>query len=285
MNVKHFLMLAVVSLSALSPDYALGAGTLDTSTGAGMEPRVFIPVSIRPAATTRRYFSTLGPGTRLPSDAECAAAVKPKPENKRMNVTANHTVVSQRLAANFFGWGDARANTEIAPRVSGNFAGTTDEIIQWAACKWGLDEDIVRAQAALESWWRQNNLGNWTTNATRCAPGHGLGVDGIPGQCPGSFGITQVMHYYYQSAWPASATSTAFNLDTVYAVWRACFEGYEWWLNDVEHVGQYGAGDVWGCIGRWNQGKWHTPAAQVYIGDVQSRLNTRFWEQPVFQEP
>jgi autotransporter family porin len=285
MNVKHFLMLAVVSLFALRPHFALGADTLDPSTGAGMAPRVFIPVAIRPAATTRRYFSTLAPGTRLPSDAECAAAVKPKPENKRMNVVANHIVVSQRLAVNFFGWGDARANTEIAPRVNGNFAGTTDEIIQWAACKWGLDEDIVRAQAALESWWRQNNLGNWTTNATRCAPGHGLGVDGIPGQCPASFGIAQVMYYYYQSAWPASATSTAFNLDTVYAVWRACFEGYEWWLNDVEHVGQYGAGDVWGCIGRWNQGKWHTPAAQVYIGDVQSRLNTRFWEQPVFQEP
>ena len=40
-------------------------------------------------------------------------------------------------------------------RVTGNFTGTTDQIIQWAACKWGIDEDIVRAQAAKESGWHQ----------------------------------------------------------------------------------------------------------------------------------
>ena len=31
--------------------------------------------------------------------------------------------------------------------VDGDFAGTTDQLIQWAACKWGIDEDIVRAPA------------------------------------------------------------------------------------------------------------------------------------------
>ena len=45
-------------------------------------------------------------------------------------------------------------------RVTGNFTGTTDEIIQWAACKWGIDEDIVRAQTAMESWWHQSTVGD-----------------------------------------------------------------------------------------------------------------------------
>jgi soluble lytic murein transglycosylase-like protein len=35
--------------------------------------------------------------------------------------------------------------------VTGNFRGTTDEIIRWAAWKWGIDEDLLRAVAARES--------------------------------------------------------------------------------------------------------------------------------------
>ena len=45
-------------------------------------------------------------------------------------------------------------------RVDGDFAGTTDEIIQWAACKWGIDEDIVRAQVIKESCWYQSATGD-----------------------------------------------------------------------------------------------------------------------------
>ena len=35
--------------------------------------------------------------------------------------------------------------------VTGGFTGTTDEIIQWAAHKWGIPEDILRAVAVNES--------------------------------------------------------------------------------------------------------------------------------------
>jgi len=45
------------------------------------------------------------------------------------------------------------------------------------ACKWGIDEDIVRAQVATESTWRQPVMGDWSTRADHCAPGHGIGVD------------------------------------------------------------------------------------------------------------
>jgi hypothetical protein len=40
-------------------------------------------------------------------------------------------------------------------RVDGQFTGTTDEILQWAACKWGLPDDLIRADAVVESTWFQ----------------------------------------------------------------------------------------------------------------------------------
>jgi hypothetical protein len=230
---------------------------------------------------TGRYFATLPPGSALPSDAECAAAIKRRPENKRMNATYNATRGNQSLPSNFLGG----AATNLVARVSGNFTGTTDEILQWTACKWGVDEDMVRAQAATESWWQQTALGDWTSATSECAPGHGLGADGQAGQCPGSWGILQNRYSTERGAWPGIQTSTAFNADTAYMIWRACYEGHETWLNTVERGQQYAAGDAWGCMGRWFAGRWYTQPAKDYIGRVQGYLNQRIWEQSSFQEP
>lgn len=244
------------------------------------KPRVWTPLLFTPS------FATLPPGAVLPSDAECAARVRKTPENKGDNRTFNATKGSQTLPADFFGSAvDPRANTVIAKRVTGNFTGTTDEILQWAACKWGIDENMVRAQAAVESWWHQDTLGDWTTDPTRCAPGRGLGVDGDPEKCPESFGVLQTRYPYMQGAWPSMEKSTAFNADLAYAVWRSCYEGYEWWLNDVERGWDYAAGDAYGCFGRWFSGRWHTEAAEGYIERVKGYYNTRIWESENFQEP
>ncbi len=98
--------------------------------------------------------------------------------------------------------------------------------------------------------------------------------------CPESFGILQNRYPYEQSSWPGIGNSTAFNADTAYAEMRACYEGYEWWLGS-----QYKAGDLWGCIGRWFAGRWHTSDAEGYISRVKGYLNQRIWETPNFQEP
>src|SRR5262249_40093247 len=223
---------------------------------------------------------TLPPGSALPSGATCAASVKRRPENKGVNVTYNATRGNQGLASNFMSGDDPRANAEIVPRVDGNFVGTTDEILQWAACKWGIDEDLVRAQAAIESWWRTTTRGASGPAPSRGPPGHGLGVDGQPGQCPESWGILQNRYPYEVSAWPGIADSTAFNADTAYAIWRACFEGYETWLNTVERGQNYAAGDAWGCIGRWFAGRWHTQPAEDYIGGGPCQPSHRTWGSP-----
>ena len=253
-----------------------------------------VPVfGLRPVAFLPTVFSSvrsmiLPPGSALPSDAACAARVRQRPENKHMNVAYNATTGHQQLGGDIFGGSDPRANAEIIPRVTGNFSGTTDMILQWAACKWGIDEDLVRAQAAVESWWRQPAKGDWGTDPDRCPPGHGPGVDdpiNHPDECPESWGILQTRFPYERSAWPDAADSTAFETDTACAIWRACYEGYEWWLNDVEHGQTYAAGDVWGCVGRWYAGRWRTPEAETYISKVKNYLDNRIWESPYFQEP
>jgi autotransporter family porin len=231
-------------------------------------------------------FATLGPGAALPSGAQCATWVRAKPyaENKGANRRANQ-VTGHTIGTSFFSGDDARANTRIAPRVDGQFTGTTGQILRWAACKWGVDEDLVFAQAAIESWWQQATMGDWTGDASRCAPGRGLGVDGRAGQCPESFGILQNRYPYEKAAWPGVANSTAMNADLAYAIWRVCFEGYEGWLNTVERGQAYAAGDAWGCVGRWFSGRWHVAAGDQYIGRVRSYLDQRVWQTANFQQP
>jgi hypothetical protein len=247
-----------------------------------------------PATSARRSsdqaaparFRTLPPGAALPSAGRCAGWVRarPLPEHKAMNRAANQTT-GHRLAAGFFDPGatDPRA-IRLAARVDGAFTGTTEQVLRWAACKWGVDEDLVKAQAAVESWWRQRTKGDWGSDAAACPPGHGLGADGRPGQCPQSYGILQNRFPYERSSWPGIQSSTAMNADTAYAIWRACFEGYERWLNDVERGRQYGAGDALGCMGRWFSGRWHTQAAEDYVTKVKGYLADRVWEHPDFQE-
>jgi hypothetical protein len=215
------------------------------------------------------HFSTLPPGSSLPSDDACAAEVRAAREVRPGNAGYNSARGRQKSLSGPY---------PTFARVDGDFAGTTDEILQWAACKWGIDEDIVRAQAAVESWWKQANLGDWGNDPAGCAPNHPIGSDRAhPGQCPQSVGILQVRYPYWTSGFPEAETSTAYNADYAYAQWRACFDGEESWLNTVDHVGSYHGGDLWGCIGVWYSGRWHTNAAEHYVDSVKAYLAQRIW--------
>jgi autotransporter family porin len=154
------------------------------------------------------------------------------------------------------------------PRVTGNFAGTTDRILQWGACKWGIDEDIVRAQAVQESYWRQSTLGD-------CRGTTQPGSNGCQ-----SVGILQVkgadIPPTHPGTWPFAYESTAFNVDYTLAVLRACFEGKETWLSN-----RYHAGDIWGCVGRWYSGDWYLSSG-TYIAEVKNILTNKEWTKPGF---
>jgi hypothetical protein len=241
----------------------------------GTGPKSVATAAVTPAAVVTSPV-TLPPGAALPSDAECAARVVAAPEVRAGNAVPNQTRGHQKNIAEKW-----------LSRVTGDFAGTTDEILQWGACKWGIDSNIVRAQAALESYWKMNTLGDFGTDAAACPPDHGLGVDGTPGQCPQSYGILQVRYPYHgppagRPTWPEAATSTAYNVDYAYAQWRSCFEGDQGWLNTVDRGATYAAGDAWGCVGLWYAGRWHTAAANDYITRVQAYFDQQIWKTASF---
>src|SRR5580765_814833 len=107
------------------------------------------------------YFHTVGVGgwSSLPSDDACARKVhhstwEPRPDNtKRDNVMQDPVAVHASFAERPRSRGGAYAvrwDNWLLPRVDGQFTGTTDEIFQWGACKWGLRDDLVRAIAVRE---------------------------------------------------------------------------------------------------------------------------------------
>jgi hypothetical protein len=287
-----------VAACANSPGHGSAAGTASHRAAASKSSRpkaaashpvvaAAAAVPAPSAATARpapKFFRTLSPSAKLPSGAQCAKWVRARPikENKGVNRRYNHRI-GERVAANFLADDTAQADKKLVPRINGDFTGTTQEILRWAACKWGINQDVVFAQAAVESWWRQTTKGDWETNG--CPPGHSPGVDGKPGLCPQSWGILQNRYPYEKASWPGIQRSTAMNADVAYAIWRACYDGYETWLNTVTHVGTYKKGDLWGCIGTWFAGRWHTQPAQQYIAKVKSYQRQRIWTTRDFQQP
>src|SRR5258708_24373674 len=212
-----------------------------------------------PAASAAKavYFHTLPPGAKLPSGAHCARLVNasPQPEERSTNKRYNSRK-GRRVSARFRG-ADGRRAQKLARRIDGDFTGTSIDILRWAACKWGIDQDIVFAQAAVESWWHQDTLGGWTTDSADCPPGNKLGQDGKPRECPQTYGILQ--NTYEPGGWPAIARSTAMNADAAYAIWRSCYGRYETSLSSMPRGSQYHKGDGWGCVRRWFSGQWRKP--------------------------
>ncbi len=112
------------------------------------------------------YFSLqpVGSWSSLPSDSQCAAEVhrstwEPRPQNQLQN---NTMPAPGAMAKSFAsrprdqgGTYNSLWDTWLLPRVDGQFTGTTDEILQWAACKWGLPDNLLRADAVEESTWFQ----------------------------------------------------------------------------------------------------------------------------------
>src|SRR5215472_16266702 len=107
-------------------------------------------------------------------------------------------IMMAHLPADFLANDAPAADRKIVPRVNGNFTGTTREILRWVACKWGISQTIVFAQAAVESWWRQTTQGDFGSDTSACPPGHrNLNK---AGQCAQSWGILQNRYPFEKGA-------------------------------------------------------------------------------------
>jgi hypothetical protein len=161
--------------------------------------------------------------------------------------------------------------------VTGNYTGTTDEILQWVACKWGFDVNLVRADAWQESSWIQSTVGDTCGN-------------GAPSD-EGSFGVLQVKNKdcsgsWIQGGYPYTQNDTALDADYWGARLRACFDGafYDgdpWLYNGqtmAQVIAQHGQDyALWGCVGSWFSGNWYDSGAQSYIAKVQGWESSQPW--------
>lgn len=266
------------------------------------------------------YFRTLPAGAwaELPEETTCARRVhrstwEPRPDNDVPNhhmpdPDAVRTAFATR-PRNVAGGYDPRWDSWLLPRVTGQHTGTTDENIQWAACKWGVADDLLRAIAFRESGWFQHEV---YPNG-RCVPQHGCGdlvseadpgaqeycaglaragrdyeADHGPGVCPGTFSLVGVKSWQapdwgrmpgnQNGTFPFNRDSTAFALDYLGAFLRGCQEGWVLWLHNVS--GSYRAGRIWGCVGAWYAGAWQSAEASRYRGLVRQAVAGRPWLDP-----
>lgn len=191
-------------------------------------------------------------------DAEAARRVKrskwePRPRNR----AENRRRPSKEMLRKFRRWsGLPRAYKR---RVTGNFRGTTDEVLQWGARKWGFAPDVLRAVGTIESWWKMDAVGD-----------HGR-----------SYGIMQVKRGPH-CCFPATRRSTAFNVD-YYGAWlRSVYDGRARWLNREQRGARYRRGDLWGSVGVWYSGRWRYNNSH-YVSRVKSILNKRVWKRSGFR--
>jgi hypothetical protein len=261
------------------------------------------------------YFALKGVGSwsTLPSGAQCKSIVHSSTwEPRTVNTKRNHTLVDASavhasLAARPYDDSFTNWNSWLIPRVDGQYEGTTDEIFQWGACKWGLPDDLIRAIAVQESTWYQYetypsgrcvlyfSCGDIVDNPTAATQAYCNGIakfgydyqpDFGAGVCPETFGIVGVMSYQ-DPAWgpmkdnqngtfPFNRDSTAFAVDYLGSFLRGCFEGWITWLGP--------SGDLWGCVGAWFSGDWYASGANNYIASVQNEMKSFIWLDPTWPQ-
>jgi hypothetical protein len=267
------------------------------------------------------YFRTspVGVWKTLPRDRTCVGRVhlsswEPRPDNAVPNhrmpnpVAVHHAFAGRPVSGG--GSDDPRWDHWLLQRVDGQYTGTTDEIFQWAACKWGIADNVLRAIAVRESTWYEYEIYpsgrpvlDWGMGDMMPAGTAGAGTycntlakfgrdyqrDFGTAICPRTFSIAGVMAWEAPSwgrmqgnqngTFPFSRNSTAFAVDYLAAQLRGCYNGWEFWLRDS---GAYAAGDLWGCVGAWYAGDWHSSDANGYIHRVRAELANHTWLQPAW---
>jgi hypothetical protein len=216
----------------------------------------------------------------------------PAAETRPGNTTANqYRPSSAELTAFMYGEVDVYGQNAVQgnpyfTHVTGGFSGTTDEIIQWAAAKWGIPPDWLRAQDVLESHWYQSGTGDLTTVANPSAyPSYSI-VSST--QVYQSLGIGQIRwnHPDKNTSGPGTEPlrwkSTAFNLDYQGALERFYFDN-PGNLRSSWGDSTYAPCENWLSLGGWYEPwPWNNTGQQDYITKVQSYLASRTWAQPGF---
>ena len=252
-NGNHVLTVASQSSNPGSVVLGKASVTLNIQNGVGA-----LPTTTPTATPTPTHFSTLGPGASLPSESACAAQVNawPTEENAPWNQNDGTGFNSNQPPAG----GVPSYFYENAPcchlmpnadfqKVDGAYAGTTESIFRVYACKWGIDEDYIRAQAYMESGWHQdcpvahggagcsetgdyNHPGDCTLDVpiSPISPaGQFCALEGLGGVATpngfASWSLLKTKVHYNWMTWPMIEESTPFAVDFRFAEMRGCING------------------------------------------------------------
>ncbi len=255
------------------------------------------------------HFSTMSAAAALPTGTQCAGMIPATAETAPANTPFNQTLpTSAQLSAYAANGYTSTYQDDYTQykRVDGQYSGSTDMIMRWAACKFGIDEDIVRAQGWIESGWQQGSAGDKRTTQSQCVQGSFTALwntsitepDGSTVSCANccyqSWSLWQTKIFYEWMTWPEIMQSTAFAADYRYADQRACMDGAytTYYASAAQQPNTYGV-DIanykasptttntnqvlWGCIGMHFSGGWYDSGAQTYIGEVQNAMVLAPW--------
>jgi len=185
--------------------------------------------------------------TPAPGSGNCLGApayAEIRPGNAGPNQTAGRPTDPSK----FYGAESWRPYYE---KINGACTGTTEQILEWAAKKWGFDQlgyaDMAKAIAVVESWWRQETIGP-----------------------NGEVGILQVRDVWPD--WEPARWSTAYAADYAMAVIRSHYDGNSWLGNQTK-------GDLRGAVAAWECGCAYN-GSNWYANRVFGYYDSKPWKRP-----
>ena len=252
-------------------------------------------------APCNRNAGRAAPSTFIPlSDRAAAALVTPQREVRRQNATpytlAGHLypavnddeptraqIVAFRRARTSSGQSVLRFNPYFR-YVDGRDDlqhPTTDELIQWAAHKWGIPENWLRAEYVTESYWNAFQLGDEVPVSSDWYLRYPPQARAGNGRVFQSMGLTQVRWIPDGSVGagtePVRWESSAFDVDYQAAMVRFYYDDPSG-ARSAWGDAPYRPCERWPSIGGWFEPfPWANRGQRGYIGRVRTNLADRVW--------
>lgn len=287
-NATHTIQ--ITSQSQNPNSVVLGSASIRVMVSNGSPTPSPTPAVITTAPTCHDAASC---GTFPLSDTQAASFVNPNlapvGENESENVARNQSVPTTTQLGALTPMSNLQNAVGIAVMkgVTGNYKGTTNEILQWAAIKWGMDPIAYLAEAYNESGWDMDVVGDMGNGVS-------LGILQIKssdytGTCPGATNVNYPTAIVPCSAFPVLCSSTclshqytAFAADYAIGWMHACQVGGNTYLSNPSFPGYQvstGVGtaynDFWSCMGAWFSGKWNDSGSLSYQSLIKGYYSSK----------
>lgn len=281
-----FVLLLIIALPALARAQPTTINSIQIG-GAGNTITAYAPAT---------YFGWLAPASSPPSERTCAEEIAYTPESVPNNVLMNETVPSGTQMSAFYAnpygnGGHYLANIADYADITGNYPfylalwnpPTTDMTIRWSACKWGIDEDVLRGMLMAESGWNGATAGNLQTTSGGCTAtgltttiyNTQLSVPNgdflwVPNGCWTNYGIDQISATAVPTTFPGSMNSIPFSADYAAGLIRQCIRG--------EAVAYFQAQGTCVATGSGGHGNCNTSTGtDLYEGCTVARIDNSWW--------